>query len=303
MILETQPSAGEEKSKRKKIVMSILRITAENSEYQIIESLKTNRTKRAKHKEIFIEGIESIKQAISSKIEITRVITTDLNKLSGWAQQLVANNNKAKIIEMSEELYNKLCDREEPTEIVVTARITILSLDKIRISKNPFVLIFDRPSDHGNFGSIIRSANSFNVDAVFIVGHGIDCYDPKVIRSSLGSIFHSQIVNIESMVQLTHWISEQKILNNIQIVGTDSTGSVSLINHKLITPIGLILGNEAKGMSISLKDVCDYIVKIPISGNVNSLNVSCAGSIFLWDVYRNSIDRLGSSAKYNGDPV
>ena len=276
--------------------MNVLKITAENAEYQIIESLKTNRTKRAKHKEIFIEGIESIKQAILSNIEITRFITTDLNKLSDWAKQLVTSFNNSKIIEMSENLYNKLCDREEPTEIIITARINFLSLDKIKLSKNPFVLIFDRPSDHGNFGSIIRSANSFNVDAVFIVGHGIDYYDPKVIRSSLGSIFHSQIINIESMEQLISWISKQKLLNNIQIVGTDSTGSVSLINNKLKTPIVIILGNEAKGMSVSLKGVCDYIVKIPISGNVNSLNVSCAGSIFLWDVYRNSMDHLTTAS-------
>lgn len=268
--------------------MIFLRISAENAEFQIIESLKTNRTKRAKHKEIYIEGIESIKQAISAKLEITRIVFADRKKLSGWAQQLVSNYPNAKLIEMSEPLYKKLCDRDEPTEIVVTAKIDTATIDTITMSDTPCVLIFDRPSDHGNFGSIIRSANSFNVDAVFIVGHGIDYHDPKVIRSSLGSVFHSQIVNIESMDQLQQWIHEQKKNSNIQIVGTDSTGTVSLLHNELKKPIVLILGNEAKGMSVGLKEICDYITKIPISGNVNSLNVSCAGSIFLWDIYRNS---------------
>lgn len=268
--------------------MIFLRISAENAEFQIIESLKTNRTKRAKHKEIYIEGIESIKQAISAKLEITRIVFADRKKLSGWAQQLVSNYPNAKLIEMSEPLYKKLCDRDEPTEIVVTAKIDTATIDTITMSDTPCVLIFDRPSDHGNFGSIIRSANSFNVDAVFIVGHGIDYHDPKVIRSSLGNVFHSQIVNIESMDQLQQWIHEQKKNSNIQIVGTDSTGTVSLLHNELKKPIVLILGNEAKGMSVGLKEICDYITKIPISGNVNSLNVSCAGSIFLWDIYRNS---------------
>ncbi len=272
--------------------MKSLRISSENAEYQIIESLKTNRSKRAKHREMFIEGIESIKQAVLAKNEITRIITVDISKLSGWAIQLISRCDSAKIIEMSDQLYKKLCDREEPTEIVVTAKINLLTIDKVIISKEPFVLIFDRPSDHGNFGSIIRSANSFNVDAIFIVGHGIDYYDPKVIRSSLGSIFHSQIINIESMEQLNTWIKEQKVKTNIQIVGTDSAGTVSLLNKKLRRPIALILGNEAKGMSVGLKEICDYITKIPISGNVNSLNVSCAGSIFLWDIYQNSNDHL-----------
>ncbi len=268
--------------------MNVLRISSENAEYQIIESLKTNRSKRSKHKEIFIEGIESIKQAVYANIEFTRIITVDLNRLSGWAKQLISSCNNSKIIEMSDHLYRKLCDREEPVEIVVTARIVPISMNEIALSKKPFVLIFDRPSDHGNFGSIVRTANSFNVDAIFVIGHGIDYYDPKVIRSSLGSVFHSQIVNIESMDQLNNWISEQKIKNSIQIVGTDSTGTVSLMTKKLKAPIALILGNEAKGMSVGLKEVCDFITKIPISGSVNSLNVSCAGSIFLWDIYKNS---------------
>lgn len=268
--------------------MNYLKISAENAEFQIIESLKTNRSKRAKHKEIYIEGIESIKQAFSAGIDITRIITSDLKNLSDWGNQLISNYEDAKIIEMSKTLYKKLCDRDEPAEIVVTARIKILKLADIKLSTLPFVLIFDRPSDHGNFGSITRSANSFNVDSIFILGHGIDFYDPKVIRSSLGSVFHSQIVNIESMDQLRNWIVEKKKETNIQIIGTDSTGSVSLLNNKLQTPIAIILGNEAKGMSVGLKDICDYVTSIPISGDVNSLNVSCAGSIFLWDIYRNS---------------
>jgi TrmH family RNA methyltransferase len=149
------------------------------------------------------------------------------------------------------------------------------------------VLVFDRPSDCGNFGSIIRSANSFQVDAIFVVGHAIDIYDPKVIRSSLGSIFHSKVILIPSMQDFQNWVADQKRKNGLSIVGTDSTGEVSLFDRKLTKPIAVILGNEAKGMSVALKEMCDYIVRIPISGAVNSLNVACAGTIFLWDVYRN----------------
>jgi TrmH family RNA methyltransferase len=161
-------------------------------------------------------------------------------------------------------------------------------LAELSLPEKPFVLIFDRPSDHGNFGSILRSANSFNVDAIFVIGHTIDYYDPKVIRSSLGSIFHSKIVHIQSMQELEAWIAQQKQQNGLQVVGTDSTGSVSITDRKLETPLALVLGNEAKGISVALKNTCDFVVSIPISGAVNSLNVACAGSILLWDVYKNS---------------
>lgn len=268
--------------------MANLTISTENAEFQIIQSLKLNRTKRHKAKEVFIEGIESIKQAVTAGLEISRIITADLKALSSWSKELIRNNRKSKVIEMSFELYKSICDREEPSEIVVTARIEPLSLHDLKLPSEPFLLVFDRPSDFGNLGSLIRSANSFGVDALLVIGHGVDIYDPKVIRASLGSVFHSKIIPIPSMQDFESWATEQKRVNHIRIVGTDSTGDVSLLNHPLTRPIAIVLGNEAKGMSVALKNICDYVVSIPISGVVNSLNVACAGSILLWDVYRNS---------------
>ncbi|MBL8098436.1 MAG: hypothetical protein JNK81_04600 [Anaerolineales bacterium] len=268
--------------------MPNLKISTENAEYQIIQALKLNRTKRHQLREVFIEGIESIKQAVSAELEITRIITADVNKLSLWSKDLIRKNQKAKIIEMSFDLYKSLCDKEEPSEILITAKIDFLTLDELKLPSQPFLLIFDRPSDFGNLGSLIRSANSFGVDAIFIIGHGVDIYDSKVIRSSLGSVFHSNIVLIQSMRDFEIWVSNQKKLNKLSIVGTDSTGDVSLLNHKLAKPIAIVLGNEAKGMSVALKSLCDYVVSIPLSGTVNSLNVANAGSILLWDVYKNN---------------
>lgn len=268
--------------------MKRIKVTSENAEFQVINALKTNRSKRSKSGEIFIEGIESIKQARRANIQFTRIITTNIDHLSKWSKGLIRQHNAATIIEMSQPLYERICDREQPSEIIVTAKMPKFDLQEVDVGNNPCVLIFDRPSNYGNFGTIIRSANSFAVDAVFIMGHAIDPFDPKVIRSSLGAIFHTNVVNISSTNALSDWIATQKQLNGLQIVGTDSTGDVALSDQNLQRPIALILGNEAKGMSVALQNLCDYVVSIPLSGAVNSLNVSCAGSILLWEIYRNS---------------
>lgn len=262
-------------------------ISVRNAEFQIIQSLKLNRAKRHQLEEIFVEGIESIKQAISAGIEITRIVVYNEAGLSDWGKALV-RTSKAQLIVMTFDLYKELCDRNEPSELLITARVAPSTLAKIILPEKPFVLIFDRPSDYGNFGSLIRSANAFNVDAIFVIGHGVDWYDPKTIRASLGAVFHTKIVHIRAMQELKIWIEQQKPRNGIQVVGTDSTGSTSLVDCALRRPIALILGNEAKGMSIALKELCDLLVRIPLSGAVNSLNVACAGSILLWDVYKNS---------------
>jgi len=266
--------------------MNRLLIKAENAEYQIIQSLKLNRIKRNKLHEIFIEGIECIKQAINSNIEITRIIIKDIDTLSNWGKNVIEQYKDVKIIEMSNKLYNELTDKTNPSEMLITAKIRSNTFDDIQ-KENPFIILFDRPSDYGNLGSIIRSANAFNVDGLFIMGHGVDIYESKVIRASLGSIFFTKVVTIESMEILVEYIKNQKKKNNMEIIGTDSTGTVSVEDYKVKRPVMVIIGNEAKGMSIKLKEICDKIIKIPIEGNVNSLNVSCAASIIMWEICKN----------------
>ena len=265
--------------------MNKLLINSENAEYQIIQSLKLNRVKRHKSREIFIEGIECIKQAINSNIEITRIIVKETDALSNWGKNIIERYKDVKVIEMSNKLYNELTDKTNPSEMLITAKITPYTFDDIQ-RENPFIILFDRPSDYGNLGSIIRSANAFKADGLFIIGHGVDIYESKVIRASMGSIFFTKIVTIESVETLTEYIKKQKMKNNMEIIGTDSAGTVSIEDFKIKRPVMVIIGNEAKGMSIKLKEICDKIVKIPIEGNVNSLNVSCAASIIMWEIYK-----------------
>ncbi len=188
----------------------ILRISGKNAEFQIITALKTNRHKRQEYSEIFIEGIEAIKQALAAGKNISRFIFVSYARLSGWAKEQVGANPSAKLIEMSEELYKSLCDKNDPSELLATIKMEKTSLADLKIPAKPFIVIFDRPSDHGNFGTLVRTANAFKVDAVFVVGHGIDIYDPKVIRSSLGAVFHTPIVLIESMKKFESWLFRSK---------------------------------------------------------------------------------------------
>jgi TrmH family RNA methyltransferase len=239
--------------------------------------------KRNKLNEIFVEGIECIKQAINANMEITRVIINDINKLSNWGKNIIEENKEAKIIEMSNKLYSELADKINPSEMIITIKMKHHKIEDIN-KKNPFIIILDRPSDYGNLGTIIRSANAFGVDGIFILGHGVDIYESKVIRSSLGAIFFTKIIKIESMEILNEYINTHK---DMEIIGTDSTGNIGLDEYKIKRPVMVIVGNEAKGMSIKLKEICDKIIRIPMEGNINSLNVSCAATIIMWEIYKN----------------
>ncbi|TGK51946.1 RNA methyltransferase [Leptospira kanakyensis] len=264
-----------------------LKISVKNSEFQILMALRTNRSKRSQEKEVFVEGTENIKQLISARWQITRILFRDGVNLSSWGESVLKSNPSAKQLEVSPELYLELSEKENPSELIVTAKISSYDLRDLPEIKNPFYLLFDRPSDLGNFGSILRSADAFSVDAVFVLGHAVDVYEPKVIRASLGSVFHTKIVFIESLSVLETFFKKEKERVGLQIVGSDSTGEYSLVDTTLNSPILVILGNEAKGMSVHLQSLCDFILKIPMYGVVNSLNVSVAGSILLWEIKKN----------------
>jgi TrmH family RNA methyltransferase len=275
-------------------------VDAENAEFQIIQALKLSRSKRAEKGELFIEGIEAVKMAVKAKLEITRIVISSSRVrnpagstlqpyLSRWAQELIHCNPGARVLEMADSLYEKLCDRSEPLELLVTAKTKSLGLEELRLPENPLILLFDRPSDTGNLGSTLRSINALGGDALFILGHGVDPWDSKVIRSSLGAVFFTPIVVLQSNGELSGFIAEQKDRNGLRVWGTDSKGAVPLGKTAPRRPLLLIIGNEAKGISVALKQFCDEIVSIPLAGDVNSLNAACAAGIFLWEVYRRAM--------------
>ncbi|MCD4818964.1 MAG: RNA methyltransferase, partial [Candidatus Cloacimonetes bacterium] len=141
----------------KKPIIQIIRKS--NDKYQIIKSLKQNRKKRNAFKEIYIEGIESIKQAISANVLVKKVIFADYDKLSNWAKEIIGKMHYEELIQLESGLYKDLSDKTDPSELIITIKYEKIKIEEIELKPNPFILIFDRPSDNGNLGSLIRSAN------------------------------------------------------------------------------------------------------------------------------------------------
>jgi rRNA methylases len=263
----------------------ISRLGSRGDQFQVLAALKDNRRKRSELGELFVEGVESIKQALSApRFKPAKLLFSGYDALSSWARDLVASGAFPDCLDLDRGLYEELADRAEPSEIMATFRFEKAALGDIDLPEKPFVVVFDRPSDQGNLGSMIRSANSFGADLFITHGHCVDLFEPKVIRSSLGAVFHTPALHIESFEELASFLGELKRTRGLVVAGTDSTGTKILGRDPLAAPVALVLGNEAKGMSVRLKEIVDETYKIPMSGKVNSLNVACAASIFFWTV-------------------
>jgi tRNA G18 (ribose-2'-O)-methylase SpoU len=258
-----------------------------HSEYQEIQALKSNRKKRTKSKEFYAEGTELIKKAIEAKVPISRFIYRDYEKLSDWAKSVLPAAEKS--IELSSDLYKNLVEREEVPELIMTAGHPENHIDDFTFKENSFVIVFDRPSDGGNLGSLIRSADGMNVDAIFILGHGVDYLSEKCLKASVGSALTLPVYNLQSNAQLFALVDAWKeAFPEMKFFGSDSDGEYSLGEGKVKRPLALCLGNERTGMSIAVKEQVDAILSIPLSGVVGSLNVSCAASVMIWQINQNS---------------
>jgi TrmH family RNA methyltransferase len=272
-----------------------LRVSRRNSTFQVLQALKTNRAKRNELDEVFVEGIAAIKAAVLAGRTIRKLVSADYDGLSDWGRRLVAGSGDAQCIELDRELYVELCDRSEPSEILATVGRESLALERVRLPRNPFVVIVDRPGNHGNLGSIARSADAFGVDLLVTLGHAVDLYDPVVIRASMGGIFFLRVCHEQSTKTLSGWIGRiRTACPRLAVVGTDSKGEVSLPDDKGVSrPVILVVGNEAKGLSVELRTMVDRMVRIPMQGRVDSLNVACAASIAMYEIARRSGDRRG----------
>ena len=167
----------------------IKRIVKKDNYYQHIEVLKRNRYKRFKNQQFFVEGVEVINQAINNNWEIDSFVYNREKELSDWAKDILANSTAKTHYEMNKELMETFSDKNDSSELMAIIKMPENNLDKIKTKENPMIMVFDRPSNLGNLGTIIRSCDAFKVDGLIITGHCVDLYDPKVIRSSLGAIF------------------------------------------------------------------------------------------------------------------
>lgn len=179
---------------------------------------------------------------------------------------------------------DRMCKGLHQGIILEVEDIKVYSFDEVilGITKDyPLVVILDHLEDPHNLGAIIRSSEAFGVDAIILPKDRSVGITSTVVKTSVGTIEKVKIINVPN---INNTIRKLKDLG-YWIVGTDMEGTnYTEIDYK--TKIGLVIGNEGKGMSKVTRENCDYIAKIPMKGTVNSLNASVACGIFLSEINR-----------------
>ena len=279
----------------------VKRVVNENNDFQRVEVIKRNREKRTKYQEFFVEGVKSINYAIENNWKIRSFLYSKEKPLSDWAKDILRRSTAESHLELPLKLMEKLSDKDEETsELIAVVTMAKNDLSRIKIKEDLLVVVFDRPSSHGNLGTLIRSCEALKVDGLIITGHAVDLYDPKTIRASMGTFFAVPIIRLPSHHELAPWFSQLKArLPAFQIVGTTSKADHLAEEVDFTGPTVLLIGNETFGLSNSYKEICDDFCRIPMYGKITSFNVSCAASIMLYEIdrQRRKVDSLSRKGK------
>lgn len=268
--------------------MKETKIYSKNSTFQKFEVLKTNRNKRYRYNEFLVEGVRSLNEAVKNNWNIKSFLY-DKNNLSGWAEDMIHNVDTKMNFCLTPELMKSLSGKEDTSELLAVIEMREDRLEQVKLSEKPFIVLFDRPSNKGNLGTMIRSCDAFGVDMLIITGHAVDLYDTDVVVSAMGSFFNLPVIRISDNNVLFEYIEKLKDrYPDFMTIGTTAHKEAPIYSANLTSPLMLMMGNETMGLSKTFKEYCDQLCTIPMSEKsyATSFNVSCAASILMYEIIR-----------------
>lgn len=252
-------------------------LSTNNPKFKELLRLQKKKLLRYQQHIIIVEGLKEIKMALKKYRPHELFI---YKKICGSISSIY--KKFPLIIEIYASVFKKLAYRKESGGIIATFHRHDLSIKELQLPKNPILLILVGIEKPGNLGAILRSAEAVGTDAIILTEIKTDLFHPNVVRSSIGTIFIHNVI-ISKSNELINWLQKKKI----NILATSiKENTINLYERNLRKGIAIIVGNESLGLSNNWINCSDRLLKIPMYGNIDSLNVSNAVSVILFEVLR-----------------
>ena len=183
---------------------------------------------------------------------------------------------------LSESVFKKVADTVTPQGILSVIKIRESSIEEILSEENPIIAVLENIQDPGNIGTIIRSAEGAGVNGLLLSNDCVDIYNPKVIRSTMGSVFRMKFAytDIDSVFDSF----KSKKIETYALALDKNAKAYDKYDYK--KPVAFFVGNEGNGLKESTVKKCDNTAFIPMCGEVESLNASVAASLMMYEIFR-----------------
>lgn len=236
-----------------------------------------------------IEGRNPVTEAIKSGRTIDKILVQSGEK-NGSIRKIIALAREKKIVisEVDRARLDKLSETKSHQGVIAFAAAKeystieeILDLAKEK-GESPFVIIADDLNDPHNLGSIIRTANAAGAHGVIIPKRNSVGLSPVVDKTSAGALEFTKVARVSNLASAIDTLQKA----NVWLVAADMDGDRTIYEHDFSGGVGIVVGSEGKGVSRLVKEKCDFVVRIPMNGQINSLNASVAASLMIYEVVR-----------------
>ena len=236
-----------------------------------------------------IEGRNSVLELLESKKDINKIYITKGEKKGSINKIIaIANENKIIIVEKDKKQMDMIAQTKNYQGVIaIVPPFKYVEVDDIlnvakEKNENPFILILDGIEDTHNLGAIIRTAETAGVHGIIIPKRRAASVNSTVSKVASGALEYMKIARVSNITDTIKKLKDE----GIWICGTAIDAEKNYYNQELTDPIAIIIGNEARGMGNLVKKNCDFLIKIPMKGNISSLNASVSAGIILYEVVK-----------------
>lgn len=254
---------------------------------EIVKNIR--KLKEKKYRDIencyVIEGIKLIEEAIAENAKIKEIVVCEECINSGEIDKdTLYEIAKYNVIYVTEKVFNAITDVKTPQGILAVIEKNTSNKD-IDYTQD-IIIALDGVQDPGNMGTILRTVDSANLNQIIISKDSADCYNPKVVRSTMGAIFRVNIIEVDNLKETLEAVKKNKF--KVMVTALDTNDSIYSVdyNKKVI-----VIGNEANGVSKEVQAIADEKVKIPMLGKTESLNASVAAGIMIYEYVRRKVEK------------
>jgi TrmH family RNA methyltransferase len=236
-----------------------------------------------------VEGVREISLALHSGLLFETILICDeiaeeedINFIEDLSKKSSTMDRAVEWVSVSKKVYEHLAHRKTTEGMLGVAIHREQTLDHLKLGSDPLILVAEASEKPGNIGALLRTADAANLDAVIIANPRTDLYNPNIIRSSVGCVFTQTVISA-STEEIISFLNQKGI--SILAAALEDK-SIPYYQADFKGASAIVLGTEDTGLSSQWLTAADEIVKIPMEGKIDSLNVSVSGAILIFEAKR-----------------
>lgn len=252
-----------------------------NAKVKQIVQLQTKAKERRKAQAFVVEGFKMFEEAPEEQI-LEVYLSCESEAKARDNQALWDKLQKCGFELVSAEVFKRMSDTQTPQGILTVLRQPKHDLTKLLDTPNGLWVVLENLQDPGNLGTILRTGEGAGITGVIMSSQTVDIFNPKTIRSTMGSIYRVPFVYVERLTE----VMEELHRHGIQTYAAHLKGENYYDSFSFKEPTAFLIGNEGNGLTKELADMAKSYIKIPMEGQVESLNAAIATSLLMYEAHR-----------------